>query len=67
MFKKTSKYKKCTAKNILKGLKILSLEETLEEIINNNKSIPRFGNGEFRLIFGISLAFQKKINYFQKD
>jgi glycosyltransferase family protein len=41
------------------GLQIVSPEETLEEIINNKKSISRFGDGEFRLIFGISIGFQK--------
>ena len=58
--KKSSKRKKRNSKQILKGIKIYSLEETLDEIINNNKSISRFGDGEFRLIFGISITFQKK-------
>ena len=58
--KKSSKRKKKKAKQILKGLKIVSLEETIDEIINKNRSISRFGDGEFRLMFGISISFQKK-------
>lgn len=52
------KCKKCT-KQILKGLQIVSPEETLSELINNNKSISRFGDGEFNLIFGNNFGFQK--------
>lgn len=32
--------------------KILSIEETIEEIINNKKSISRFGDGEFYFLLG---------------
>lgn len=39
-------------------LKIHSANDTLDEIIINNKSISRFGDGEFSLIYG-------KDNYFQ--
>ena len=53
------KCKKCSAKQILKGLQIVSPEETLNELINNNKSISRFGDGEFNLIFGNNIGFQK--------
>jgi glycosyltransferase family protein len=45
--------------HIFKGLHIVSPEETLDEIIKFNKSISRFGDGEFSLIFGISINFQK--------
>ena len=48
---------KCTPKEILKNLKIYSLEETLDEIINNNKSLSRFGDGEFELILRININF----------
>ena len=37
----------------------MSPEETLDEIINNNKSISRFGDGELNLIFGFKIRFQK--------
>lgn len=40
--------------------KILSLEETLNEIIYKNKSLCRFGDGEFNVIFGGNIGFQKK-------
>ena len=54
--------KKCTTcprKVIFNGLKILSSEDTLDEIIKKNRSISRFGDGEFELIFGKGIAFQK--------
>ena len=51
--------KKCNTKQFINGLKILSPEETLEEIIKNNKSISRFGDGELGFIFGNELFFQK--------
>ncbi len=50
--------KRCTEKEILKNIKIFSAEDTLNEIIYNNKSISRFGDGEFNLIFGIGINFQ---------
>ena len=45
---------------IFKGLNILSEGETLDEIIKKNKSISRFGDGEFDLIFGKGIKLQKK-------
>jgi hypothetical protein len=44
---------------MLKNIKIISAEDTLNEIIYNNKSISRFGDGEFNLIFGRGIKFQK--------
>ena len=38
--------------------KVLSCSETLEELINSNKSICRYGDGEFNIIFGESIPFQ---------
>ena len=49
----------CQFNMIFQGLKVHSEEETLNEIIVNNKSISRFGDGEFKLIFGHSIRFQK--------
>ena len=49
----------CKSKMIFKGLKILSDEATLDEIIIKNKSISRFGDGEFKIIFGHGCGFQK--------
>jgi hypothetical protein len=49
----------CPKEIIFKGLNILSEEETLDEIIKKNKSISRFGDGEFNLIFGEEIGFQK--------
>jgi len=51
--------KKCPAKELLQDLKILSPWDTLNEIIYNNKSLSRFGDGEFRLIYGDGIRFQK--------
>ena len=45
--------------NQLKNPKIENIENTIEEIINTNKSCIRFGDGEFQLLFGNSIPFQK--------
>ena len=61
-FQNNKFYKKCyncPFNIIFKGLKVYSEEETLNEIIINNKSISRFGDGEFGLIFGYDIGFQK--------
>jgi hypothetical protein len=55
----TEKCKKIPYEIIFQRLKVFSEEETLNEIIVNNKSISRFGDGEFELIFGNSISFQK--------
>ena len=55
----SSKCFQCPIKMLFNGLQIASDEETLNQIINNNKSISRFGDGEFLIIFGESLVFQK--------
>ena len=40
---------------------IMTEEETIDEIVNNRKSIARFGDGEFGIMFGVSRwRFQKK-------
>lgn len=39
--------------------KILTAEETVDNIINNKRSIARFGDGEFLLIKNIGISFQK--------
>ena len=49
----------CPREIIFHGLNIASREETLNEIINNNKSIARFGDGEFKIIFGLGIGFHK--------
>jgi len=49
----------CPREVIFNGLKILSSEDTLDEIIKNNRSISRFGDGEFNLIFGKKIGFQE--------
>jgi glycosyltransferase family protein len=50
---------KCPASEILDNLKILTDDQTLDEIINNNKSISRFGDGEFDIMFDRKIKFQK--------
>ncbi|KAG4095512.1 DUF1792-domain-containing protein [Neocallimastix lanati (nom. inval.)] len=57
---------RCPALKKLSSLNILSNEETLDYIINNNKSISRFGDGEFNLIFGEGIRFQKFDNNMSK-
>ena len=49
----------CSINIIYKPIKVKSIDETLNEIIKNNKSISRFGDGEFSIIFNNSLKFQK--------
>ena len=49
----------CPLDAIFKNFKIFNEEETLNEIIINNKSIARFGDGEFLLIYGQNIGFQK--------
>ena len=44
---------------MLKNIKIISAEDKLNKIIYNNKSISRFGDSEFHLIFGLEIKFQK--------
>ena len=39
--------------------KVLSIDESIDEIINNNCSIARFGDGEIRLINNENITFQK--------
>ncbi|MDD4748160.1 MAG: GT-D fold domain-containing glycosyltransferase [Salinivirgaceae bacterium] len=38
---------------------VLSVEDTLQQLINSNKSIARFGDGEFTLCLGRDIEFQK--------
>jgi glycosyltransferase family protein len=49
----------CPKEIIFFGLNISSAEDTLDEIIKNNRSISRYGDGEFDLIFGKDIGFQK--------
>ena len=57
---------KCSNELIFKGLKIKSPLFTLNKIINDNSSISRFGDGEFLLIFGRNIGFQKYNNALTK-
>jgi glycosyltransferase family protein len=49
----------CPREIIFNGLNIFSPKETLDEIIKYNRSISRFGDGEFNIIFGQSVGFQE--------
>ena len=42
----------CPYQLIFKGIKIESNDKTLDEIIYKNKSISRFGDGEYKIILG---------------
>jgi hypothetical protein len=53
------RYLNCSNEIIFKNIKIRPTEETLNEIIYNNKSISRFGDGEFLLAIGKNIPFQK--------
>ena len=45
--------------SILKGFNIKSPEDTIEKIINDNCSIARFGDGEFDMILGKGMKYQR--------
>lgn len=47
------------AKKVIGHYKIATPEETIEEIINENRSIARYGDGEFDFIYGIGMNYQK--------
>ena len=57
---------KYTVEDLFKGIKIFSAEDTLDEIINNNRSISRFGDGELNLLFGNGNLFQQYNKYLCK-
>ena len=44
---------------VLGKYNIATPEETVEELANSNKSITRFGDGEFDMIYGIGMNYQK--------
>ena len=46
--------------------RIKSIDETIDEIIKKKLSISRYGDGEFKLINGLDIAFQKNNNELQK-
>lgn len=57
-------YRRKNAANVKRGAwqpRIMTLEETLKDILDNNLSISRFGDGEFKWMMGI------KQQSFQKD
>lgn len=54
----------CPNEYIFKGLKIISTLDTLNELIDHKKSISRIGDGEYEIIQGRSIHYQKKMQYF---
>ena len=56
----------CDSDIIFQSIKYKSRDETLNELLNYNKSIARFGDGEFKIIFGKKIGFQKYNNELQK-
>ena len=59
----SAKCHKCPNEFLFRKLYIESEENTLNEIIKHNKSISRYGDGEFLIIFKRGISFQ---NYFQE-
>ena len=49
---------KCDNEVLFKGLYVASREDTVSEIINKKKSISRFSDGEFSIIYGNNIYFQ---------
>ncbi len=56
----------CPREFIFDGLNIASRDETLDEIIFNNKSLSRFGDGEFKIIFGLGIGFHRSSELLKK-
>ena len=54
-----SKCLECSIDLLFKDLKIVSAEDTLDEIIKNNRSISRLGDGEYVIIFGGGNVYQE--------
>lgn len=52
----------CFAKYFMKAPKVLSVDETLDLIINDHYSCSRNGDGELNIMMGNSIDFQKKNN-----
>ena len=48
----------CQADILFKSIKFMSKDETIRELLENRKSIARFGDGEFKIIFGKKVHFQ---------
>ena len=60
-FNQLSKCYICSNSMVFKGFKVASDDDTVDEIIKYNKSISRFGDGEYRLMLGYSVRFQRVI------
>ena len=56
---KSKECQQCKPSTLFKSIKINSRDDTLNEIIINKKSIARFGDGEFMILFGKNIKFQK--------
>ena len=54
-----SKCFQCSDEVLFQNLYIESDDNTLNEIIYHNKSIARYGDGEYNIIFGHNIIFQK--------
>lgn len=50
----------------VKKPQILSIEETINEIVKNKSSVSRYGDGEFKLARGIDISFQKANDNLQR-
>jgi len=57
VIKKNKRKRHLKSRNL--KLNIIPKENTLDELIYNNKSIVRFGDGEYDLIFGRKISFQE--------
>ena len=50
---------KCEVNILFKTIKFKGIDETIKELLENKKSISRFGDGEFKIIFGKNITFQE--------
>ena len=49
----------CQADILFQSIKFKTKSQTLKELLENKKSIARFGDGEFKIIFGKNTHLQK--------
>ena len=57
--KSNPKCRSCRTETLFKDIKIISTIDTFNEILTYNRSISRFGDGEFALTLGHNMVFQR--------
>ena len=50
-------------RKLRKPPEVASVDETIDEIVKNNRSIARFGDGEIKLAAGRTISFQQSTSF----